>query len=392
MADAVRGSIVINEVLPDPNSAAGSSGPRHDTDHSGTVTPVDEFIEIYNSGPNPVDIGGLQLWDQTLGNWFTFPSGTILAPGAHAMVMTGAAGGPGPALGPGDMAFYAGRGSAVLNNGPENAILYDPVAHTYAQIAYGGASIVTPGTPGNFATFPAGTTRIGSGENFGPFTPGYSLQRSPDGGNTIVSGSPNPADDNLCFAADTLIETPHGPRPVQTLRAGDPVLTANDRVLPLLWVGETRHDNARLWAEPRLWPVTIRAHAFGPGLPARELSVSRQHRLRFRSDMADGSFVLIPAASFLGCPGVQISRPAGELRYFHLLLADHSILLANGLPAESLYLGPQTLAILPETALDQITVALGRDPRLGTPPVPVHPLLGISRAQRQLRKGQALHP
>ena len=64
MADALFGSIVLNEVMPDPNSATGATGPRFDTDGSGSTTPVDEFIEIYNSGPTAVNIGGLQLWDE----------------------------------------------------------------------------------------------------------------------------------------------------------------------------------------------------------------------------------------------------------------------------------------------------------------------------------------
>ena len=385
MADAVRGSIVINEVLPDPNSASGGSGPRYDTDGSGTVTPVDEFIEIYNAGPNPVNIGGLQLWDQTLGNWFTFPPGTILAPGGHAMVMVGTSGGPGPALGPGGIAFYAGRGSAVLNNGPENAILYDPAANAFAQIAYGGASITTPGTPGTFAGFPPGATRVGTGENFGTQTPGYSLQRSPDGGDTIVSGPPNAANDNLCFAAGTMIATPTGPRPVEDLRAGDLILTATDRALPLLWIGETRHAADRLWREPRLWPVTVCANALGPGLPDRDLSLSRQHRLRFRG--GKDPFVLIPAAALLGQPGVHIRRPQGDLRYFHLLLAEHAVILANNLPAESLLLGPQAMTALSDQALDEIAKALNRDPRLGTSPA--HPILGVSSGRRHL---QAVRP
>ncbi len=96
MADFLHGGIIINEILPDPNSAASGGGARYDTDGSGTVKPTDEFIELANVSDQPIDISGWELWDQALGKWFTFPAGTILPPGGHAMVMVGAAEGPGP--------------------------------------------------------------------------------------------------------------------------------------------------------------------------------------------------------------------------------------------------------------------------------------------------------
>ena len=393
MADAVRGSIVINEVLPDPNSAASSSGPRYDTDQSGATTPVDEFIEIYNSGPTAVDIGGLQLWDQTLGNWFTFPNGTILQPGAHAMVMAGAAGGAGPSRGPNDLAFYAGRGSAVLNNGPENVILYDPTANNFAQAAYGGASITTPGTAGVFSGFPAGATRVGLGEDFGTHTPGYSLQRQPDGGNTIISAPPNAANDNVCFCAGTLIATPLGPRAIETLRPGDLVLTDNDQALPILWLGSTRFTADRLWREPRLWPVTIRAGALGPGVPSRDLRVSRQHRLRFggpiAARMGGDPFVLMPAAALVGLPGITQGRPAGDLVYYHLLLPRHAVVLAEDVPAESLLPGPQALAALSPENRAAIAKALSQPlAQLPHGYGAAHPLMGAQKARSLLARHQ----
>lgn len=386
MADALFGSIVLNEVMPDPNSATGATGPRFDTDGSGSTTPVDEFIEIYNSGPTAVNIGGLQLWDQTLGNWFTFPPGTVLQPGGHAMVMVGAAGGPGPALGPDDLAFYAGRGSAVLNNGSDNAILLDPASGQYVQLAYGGAPIVTPGSTGAFAGFPSGSTRIGAGEDFGIPTPGLSLQRSPSGSDTILSTNPNPANDNICFVAGSRIATPCGARPIEDLRPGDLVLTT-DGALPVLWIGQTRFDPRRVMANPRLWPVTIRAHALGPDLPARDLSLSRQHRLRLSGPVAarmvGAPAVLIPAAALLGHPGIRSTPPAGVLHYYHLLLPRHAVLLAENLPAESLHLGPMARAALPPAALAELDLIL---PHAPWAEAPAHPMLRMRQGRTLLAR------
>ena len=98
MADTLLGGIIINEILVDPNGAS-----NYDTDGNGTAGATDEYVELYNSSSTAIDISGLQLWDQGVGNWFTFPSGTILQPGGHAMVMSGVqAGGSLPTGGPDD--------------------------------------------------------------------------------------------------------------------------------------------------------------------------------------------------------------------------------------------------------------------------------------------------
>ena len=75
---------MINEILVDPNGAY-----NFDTDGNGTASSTDEFVEFYNNSNSAIDISGLEIWDQGVGNWFTFPPGTILQPGAHAMVMAG---------------------------------------------------------------------------------------------------------------------------------------------------------------------------------------------------------------------------------------------------------------------------------------------------------------
>ena len=85
MADTLLGGIVINEVLVDPNSASAN----FDTDQNGAAAATDEFVEIVNVSSAAIDISNVQLWDAANGNWFTFPAGTVLESGAHALVMTG---------------------------------------------------------------------------------------------------------------------------------------------------------------------------------------------------------------------------------------------------------------------------------------------------------------
>lgn len=49
---SVRGDIVINEIVVDP---------QQDWNEDGIVTPSDEFFEIYNKGLAPFDLYGIEL-------------------------------------------------------------------------------------------------------------------------------------------------------------------------------------------------------------------------------------------------------------------------------------------------------------------------------------------
>nr|WP_248298174.1 Hint domain-containing protein [Tabrizicola sp. YIM 78059] len=82
-----------------------------------------------------------------------------------------------------------------------------------------------------------------------------------------------------CFGMGTEIATPSGRRKVETLRAGDCVLTADDRTVTIAWIGMSRYTREEAVASSALRPVHIHANAFGPGCPDRALVVSPQHRI-----------------------------------------------------------------------------------------------------------------
>ena len=135
--------------------------------------------------------------------------------------------------------------------------------------------------------------------------------------------------ESLCFLAGTLIATPDGSRAIETLRAGDLVLTSDGRAQPVRWLG--RQTVATRFADPmRTAPIRIRRDALGDGLPARDLHVSPDHAL-----MVDGVFVQAGAL----VNGVSITREDRDLPdslvYYHVELADHSLILAEGVPAET---------------------------------------------------------
>ncbi|WP_167350068.1 Hint domain-containing protein, partial [Methylobacterium platani] len=145
----------------------------------------------------------------------------------------------------------------------------------------------------------------------------------PDG----ATGATGPTGPVVCFASGTLILTPQGERPVEVLQAGDAVVTASGETVRIAWVG-CRHVDLRRHPQPeRAQPIRIAAHAFGRGLPHRDLVVSPGHAL-----FVDG--VLIPAGSLVnGTSVAQLDR--AEVVYHHVELPVHDVLVADGMPAES---------------------------------------------------------
>lgn len=117
-----------------------------------------------------------------------------------------------------------------------------------------------------------------------------------------------------CFTPGTQIETPDGPRPVESLRVGDAVLTLDHGAQPLRWIAR-RHLNAGdIDLRPELCPIRIAAGALGPGRPAQDLVVSPQHRILLRSRIVERMTaepeVLIAARHLTALPGISVLRDA----------------------------------------------------------------------------------
>jgi Hint domain len=141
-------------------------------------------------------------------------------------------------------------------------------------------------------------------------------------GATVESGSV------ACFAAGTRILTTNGEVAVEALQAGDRVVAVRrGGFAPVRWIGHRRVDLRR---HPRPWdvnPVLIRAHAFGPDRPSRELRLSPDHAV-----YVDGA--LFRARDLLNGATI-VQEDVATITYFHVELDAHDVLIANGLPAES---------------------------------------------------------
>jgi hypothetical protein len=130
-----------------------------------------------------------------------------------------------------------------------------------------------------------------------------------------------------CYAAGTRIATPAGARAIETLVAGDLVMTASGGTRPVVWVGHRDVDCGRHPVPADMWPVRVCAGAFGDGRPQRDLRLSPNHAV-----FVDG--VLIPVRHLLN--GRTIAQePSDRVGYWHVELDRHDVMLAEGLPCES---------------------------------------------------------
>ncbi|HHY01552.1 MAG TPA: Hint domain-containing protein [Paracoccus sp.] len=163
--------------------------------------------------------------------------------------------------------------------------------------------------------------------------------------------------DVVCFTTGTLIDTDRGPRPVHLLRVGDMIRTRDHGMQPLRWLGGRQLSQSELAGQSRLHPIRVAAGALGPGMPARDLMVSPQHRLLVRSTIAErmtgAPEVLIAAVHLLGHPGIERVE-TDSVGYWHLMFYRHEIVFAEGAEAESLHLGPMALSGLSDDALAEL--------------------------------------
>jgi hypothetical protein len=176
----------------------------------------------------------------------------------------------------------------------------------------------------------------------------------------------------FCFCAGTRIATPTGERMVEDLHAGDSVLTESGRVVQVAWIGQSRYTS-KAAADPAFRPVCIRAHALGPGLPERDLSLSPQHRVVIEAVEAEllfGMGRVLVCAHHLPAWAATSPEPEDDVVYLHLLLAEHEIVLANGQPAESFQPAQRMIAAMRDHTrrdLDEVLEVLGRDAMLARP-------------------------
>ncbi len=189
-----------------------------------------------------------------------------------------------------------------------------------------------------------------------------------------------------CFTPGALIETPDGPRPVESLEVGELVQTADHGAQPIRWISRRRVEFSNGPEDAK--PIQIKKSAFGTEWPTVDLIVSPQHRF-IVIDQISGNPVFVAAKALTVLPGVRLMKGKKHVEYIHLALDAHQVLFANGLQTESCYLGPVVLNDLgPATRrhLKRIFPSVEFDPGRGYGPL-ARPAIRVQRARALLSKG-----
>lgn len=175
--------------------------------------------------------------------------------------------------------------------------------------------------------------------------------------------------DVICFTKGTRIRCAQGDRLVEELCVGDEVQTKDNGAQEILWIGTRHMTGARLYAMPNLRPIRVRASAIGEDVPDGDLLVSPHHRMLIEGPRAAALFnqseVLVSAKDLIDDTRVFVDHAVKQVTYIHLLLADHSILWANGLMTESYHPANTTLKTVDpdqRASLLEIFPEIKRDP------------------------------
>lgn len=132
----------------------------------------------------------------------------------------------------------------------------------------------------------------------------------------------------FCLAEGTAIATETGEVAIEALEIGTRLPTLiGGSAEPVAWIGRRTVDCASHPRPQEVWPVRIAPGSFGPGLPHRPLLLSPDHAV-----LVEG--VLIPVKYLIDDVCI-VQVPVASITYYHVELAHHDVVLAEGLPVET---------------------------------------------------------
>ncbi len=188
-----------------------------------------------------------------------------------------------------------------------------------------------------------------------------------------------------CFTPGTLIATPQGERKVEELAVGDRIITRDNGMQAIRWIGRREMPGEELAAKEHLRPVLIRQGALGNGLPERDMLVSPQHRLLVANDRTALYFeereVLVAAKHLTDMEGID-SVEVSHTSYIHIMFDQHEVILSDGTWSESFQPGDMSLAGVGDASRDEI---LELFPELATRAG----IEGYASARKSLKKHEA---
>ncbi|SEM41557.1 Ca2+-binding protein, RTX toxin-related [Loktanella fryxellensis] len=188
-----------------------------------------------------------------------------------------------------------------------------------------------------------------------------------------------------CFTPGTTIATPRGERLVEDLRPGDKVITRDNGIQEIAWVGAKEMTGKELAAKPHMKPILIKAGALGNGLPERDMLLSPNHRVLVASEKTQLYFeereVLAAAKHMTGAKGIH-TLDVMRTTYIHFMFERHEVVLSNGAWTESFHPGDYSLNGLGNSQRNEIFELF---PELAT----TEGLNGYQSARKALKKHEA---
>lgn len=160
-----------------------------------------------------------------------------------------------------------------------------------------------------------------------------------------------------CFTPGTMIATPRGEVPVESLREGDRVITRDNGIQEIRWTGNRTLNRAELAEGQNLKPILIKAGSLGRNLPERDMLVSPQHRVLVTGETPqlyfEESEVLVAAKHLVGKQGVSVMDTM-RTTYIHFMFDRHEVVLSDGAWTESFQPGDQSLGAMGQATRDEI--------------------------------------
>ncbi len=142
-------------------------------------------------------------------------------------------------------------------------------------------------------------------------------------------------------------------KPIEDLQVGDKVLTRDDGVQAVRWIGQSTVRAIGDFA-----PIVITAGTLNN---TGDLMVSPDHRLFVyqRSDQigAGQPELLVKARHLVNGDTVYVQN-GGFVEYYQILFDAHHIIYAEGIAAESMLINPRTRPALPQELLDKLGTIL----------------------------------
>lgn len=132
----------------------------------------------------------------------------------------------------------------------------------------------------------------------------------------------------VCFAAGTEIATADGVALVEELKIGDMVRTLDGRDVAVKWVGR-QSVSTKFGPAERLTPIKVAAGALGENTPSKDLIVTADHALLIGD-------TLCAAGALVNGTTIARTNDLGEtFTVYHVETAEHEVILANGVAAET---------------------------------------------------------